>query len=43
MLLVRLARRGSLHVIIAIPAVTLRTIWWAAKRIRFSSGSNAKS
>lgn len=38
-----LISKGSLQVIIAIPAVKLRIMWWAAIRIRDSSESKAKS
>lgn len=38
-----LMSKGSLQVIIAMPAVKLRIMWWAAIRIRDSSESRAKS
>ena len=38
-----LRSRGSLHVMRAMPAVRWRTMWWAARCIRWMSGSRAKS
>ena len=42
-LLEMLTRRASLQVIIAMPAVRWRTMWWAARCIRWMSGSIEKS
>ena len=38
-----LSRRGSRQVMRAMPAVRCRTMWWAARCIRWMSGSRAKS
>ena len=42
-LLEMLTRRASLQVIMAMPAVRWRTMWWAARCIRWMSGSREKS
>ena len=42
-LVAMLINKGSLQVIMAIPAVRFRIIWWAAIRMRDSSESSAKS
>lgn len=42
-LVAMLISKGSLQVIMAIPAVRFRIMWWAATRIRDSSESRAKS
>ena len=42
-LFVKAVKSGSRQVIIDIPAVTFRTMWCAAVRMRVSSGSKAKS
>ena len=42
-LVAMLMSRGSRHVIMAIPAVRFLIMWWAARRMRDSSESSAKS